>query len=56
MAIHDAYQCSNCGEFELYENRQPEECVKCHEQFCFRCINNDGLCLECEAENEDEEE
>lgn len=48
MAAHEAYQCSNCGEFYLVENRPPESCDECGEEFCPLCIDQNGKCQNCD--------
>lgn len=49
MAIAQAYECQECGNFQLYENLAPETCQKCGDEFCPYCIE-DGLCPKCLAE------
>lgn len=38
-------ECSDCG--KVCKEGETEECVKCEEDFCADCLNEDDYCLEC---------
>ena len=45
--IKTYFVCPNCKETE--EKAHSETCKKCGKTFCFLCVNEYGLCDDCEA-------
>ncbi|MCE8163414.1 MAG: hypothetical protein I3273_05015 [Candidatus Moeniiplasma glomeromycotorum] len=46
MTEEEKIKCSDCG--KVCEESEIEECIKCREDFCDDCLNEDGYCSDCE--------